>query len=104
MRLPHVRYTVRRMMVVVLIVAIMLATHVTLQRRRVRFERLSHYHIQSIRIESFCSCAPSEPEESDVLSDKALRQALWHLKLSRKYGEAARRPWLPVSPDPPEPE
>ena len=97
MQLPRVRYTVRQMMVVVLIVAIMLAIHVTLQRRRGRFERLSHYHIQSIRIESICFCAPYE---SDVLSDKAL----WHLKLSRKYGEAARRPWLPVSPDPPEPE
>ena len=104
MRLPRVRYTVRRMMVVVLIVAIMLAIHVTLQRRRVRFEQLSRYHIQSIRIESSCSWAPYEPEESDVLSDKALWQAIWHAKLSRKYSEAARRPWLPVSPDPPQPE
>ncbi len=30
-------------------------------------------------------------------------QALWHLALSRKYERAARSPWLPVAPDPPNP-
>ena len=28
----------------------------------------------------------------------------WHIEMIRKYDRAARYPWLPVWPDPPEPE
>lgn len=28
----------------------------------------------------------------------------WHFKMYAKYDQAARYPWLPVAPDPPEPE
>jgi hypothetical protein len=28
----------------------------------------------------------------------------WHARMSMKYQTAARYPWLPVEPDPPEPE
>jgi hypothetical protein len=31
-------------------------------------------------------------------------RAAWHAALWRMYDRAARYPWLPVSPDPPEPE
>jgi hypothetical protein len=30
-------------------------------------------------------------------------QGRWHDRLAVKYAEAARRPWLPVEDDPPEP-
>src|SRR5437870_1763631 len=32
------------------------------------------------------------------------RATAFHAEMSRKYSYAARHPWLPVEPDPPEPE
>jgi hypothetical protein len=34
----------------------------------------------------------------------ALRRAAYHERLGQNYRRAARHPWLPVEPDPPEPE
>jgi hypothetical protein len=29
---------------------------------------------------------------------------LYHIQMANKYSDAARHPWLPVTPDPPEPQ
>jgi hypothetical protein len=36
--------------------------------------------------------------------DRMTDRADYHASLARKYEHAARYPWLPVEPDPPEPE
>jgi hypothetical protein len=36
--------------------------------------------------------------------DRMIDRAHHHASLARKYERAARYPWLPVEPDPPEPE
>ena len=36
--------------------------------------------------------------------DRLRRRISYHAALKRKYELASRRPWLPVEPDPPEPE
>lgn len=36
--------------------------------------------------------------------ERSERAATWHDSLRSKYERAARSPWLPVGPDPPEPE
>jgi hypothetical protein len=35
---------------------------------------------------------------------KAVALNRWHLLMAKKYQRAARYPWLPVAPDPPEPQ
>jgi hypothetical protein len=34
----------------------------------------------------------------------SLGRTRYHAAMKQKYADAARRPWLPVPPDPPEPE
>lgn len=36
--------------------------------------------------------------------DRMMDRAEHHELLARKYEQAARHPWLPVEPDPPEPD
>jgi hypothetical protein len=38
------------------------------------------------------------------VSPEAAALADYHERLAEKYREAARHPWLPVEPDPPEPQ
>jgi hypothetical protein len=38
------------------------------------------------------------------MKEDALRKVSYHAALRKKYEWAARYPWLPVEPDPPEPE
>jgi hypothetical protein len=38
------------------------------------------------------------------MEDKHWHLIDWHASMVRKYDHAARYPWLPVEPDPPEPE
>jgi hypothetical protein len=46
----------------------------------------------------------AEPGTSEI-KDPAIRAKLrWHEAMAEKYGWAARYPWLPVGPDPPEPD
>jgi hypothetical protein len=97
MRVPRVRFTVRRMMVAVAMLAALLAIGAGLQRRQARFERLFSYHrglAGPMIIHSFDPGSPTSKTAS----------GRWHWDLSMKYADAARRPWLPVAPDPPEPK
>lgn len=50
--------------------------------------------------------APTEAEKEEERQRMArlLRVIDYHSQLARKYERAARYPWLPVEPDPPEPE
>jgi hypothetical protein len=96
MKLPRVRFTVRRMMVLGVIVGIALGFVTEMSRRRDRDTRLAAYHAgmrdQKRRL----------ADERSIWAENAKGQ--WHEGLWKKYREASRRPWLPISADPPEPE
>ncbi|WP_435010913.1 hypothetical protein P12x_002203 [Tundrisphaera lichenicola] len=111
------RLSTRRLMLIVAVMAVILAVASTLIRRRARFQVARDFHFSR-------SIYTTPKEENEIRfydaagnllyrfdtpaptpEQRRLRQARhdWHVRLSVKYGEAARRPWLPVEPDPPEP-
>ena len=82
MCLPRPRFTIRRLMVAIAVIAILLTTGLVLNDRRRRFALLANDHgLKAI-------------EEI-----KAKRQSR-HLELWEKYTYAAHHPWLPVAPEP----
>jgi hypothetical protein len=91
MRLPRVRFTMRRIMVAVA----MSAAYSLIERHRLL------YGIP----------AAWKPEEYsrykhrlDRNASLAFRRVEHHFEMMFKYRDAGRRPWLPVAPDPPEPK
>jgi hypothetical protein len=90
--MPGDRFPVRRMMVAVVIVAIGLGLSRWMQRRAANFRYLAAYHTEAWL--AFLPYPVSHPPA----------RATCHWDLAGKYNYAARRPWLPVAPDPPEPE
>ena len=95
--MPWVRFTVRRLMIAVAVAGVALGAWGIVARRRARFERLFSHH--------FGLAGPSvnrsfDPGHRVFVTAKGR----WHHDLAMKYAEAARRPWLPVVPDPPEPD
>jgi hypothetical protein len=91
MRLPRVRFTVRRLMVIVAIVGMAIGLSRWLWLRSLAFDRLAGFH--SIRSNY------GNPLDANVQMKLTYHNALWN-----KYRRAARHPWLPIEPDPPEPE
>jgi hypothetical protein len=90
MRLPRVRFTVRRLMVAVAVVGFALAS-LTLSAN---YSRRADYF------------ASLQPEWVSWQSGSHSFRAKWDywVEMEHKYRRAARYPWLPVAPDPPEPE
>ncbi len=104
MRLP--RMTTRRWMLAVAAVAILLGLVVeTARRRREYLHRAAHHQELSLRNGSIFGEGVMirynpTTRKSDMTS---LRKIEHHERLAEKYRQAARFPWLPVEPDPPEP-
>ena len=110
MRLIRVRFTVRRMMVAVVFVAVILWGF------RLR-QLAAHYRYQVERCEGglrsrgvmcYFPNKRSSPEEEKIrekaFDDWLDRRDAYYAKMKLKYERAARYPWLPVAPDPPVPE
>jgi hypothetical protein len=93
MRVP--RMTTRRWMIAAAVVAVMLAPDIAaaLFRRHLALRQRAAYHEE---IEKLAKAA------AQVRANAAIRDR--HARLKEKYWRAARYPWLPVEPDPPEPE
>src|SRR3954453_10603956 len=101
MTLPRVRFTVRRLMVAVGIVAVLFAAEATRRRweslastyrtKASRCERLARVSVHTSGLEADHG---NEPEER-----KLQRIADHYVALANKYERAARYPWLPVAPD-----
>jgi hypothetical protein len=88
MTLPRVRFTVRRMMVAVAAVAACSAiVHLVALSRRYERESMVHWLLRMV----------FEVEGNN-------RCVAYHERMGEKYDRAARYPFLPVAPDPPEPE
>ena len=89
MRLPRVRFTVRRMMVAVAVVAVCVTIAVPyLSDLSQRYEAKANGH--------WLSRSACEAEGKS-------RLAAYYESLADKYHRAARWPFLPVAPDPPLP-
>ena len=87
--MPRFRFTIRRMMVAVTVGAVLVA--VPLVRHR-RFRSIALGHRLRAGREWVQSGGMSKAREA------------WYTGIIQKYERAARYPWLPVEPDPPEPE
>jgi hypothetical protein len=92
MRLP--RMTTRWWMVAVVGVFLTAARSVYLQRQLAHRQRAAYHE----KIERLVTDTPA----AQVRANAAIRDR--HARLKEKYWRAARYPWLPVEPDPPEPE
>jgi hypothetical protein len=130
MRLPRMRFTVRRMMIVVAFVGVLLAAGLEARwlHRKYR-EYVTRASIDSYGERLYREWAAWDiKREADLRSkvekywqgglddwalhmadyhgQKAAKFTLWadyHARMKAKYEAAARRPWLDVEPDPPEP-
>jgi hypothetical protein len=95
MRSPRVRFTVRGLMVAVAAAAILIGAE-TMRRRSERFRGMAERFGLLERACRLFYWGPDTPVDNP--------KAFYYADLRRKYERAARRPWLPVAPDPPEPE
>jgi hypothetical protein len=119
MHLP--RMTTRRLMVAIAVVALLMGAAMT-WRKHLEYARLASYYGQQLRMlentwgavpELFGGTSTIMLEMSPITPG---RQPLppvaydtkevidYHRLLWRKYTQAARRPWLPIKPDPPYPK
>jgi hypothetical protein len=107
--------TTRRWMIVVAVVAVLIGVPLEMNRRSRRFARLALSHA-NVAMEHFSWILVfgGDPPPLDDVPPAGLGPArylhraktlmLYHQALKRKYERATRLPWLPVEPDPPEPE
>jgi hypothetical protein len=104
MRLPRVRFTVRRMMIAVVVLGVALKGVTWLRRRSLEFEARAQYH-SARKVWEFASGKDGVcHQRNDFGEEVSAEEDRWHYTLEQKYLIAARYPWLPVEPDPPEPE
>jgi hypothetical protein len=111
--MPRFRFTVRRMMVVVAIVAVIFAVG-GMVRRSMRLRERAEFHERMGREEAEATRAvedlargaddPQYAAEVRAVAAASARLGGWHTRMGAKYRKLARHPWLPVEPDPPEPE
>jgi hypothetical protein len=113
MRLPRVRFTVRRMMVGVAIAGMVLGLTHWFESRDAWLRARRDFHwaqwtlpIMESRGEDGRVVGPLQVTEDDGSPVDGLRarRELWNYRMFKKYMKAARYPWLPVAPDPPEPQ
>lgn len=102
--MPRVRFTVRRMMVAVAVAALTLGVIVGLQNRHQRFRRIAEDHRSRMIAWEEVGRSEATRKRFDLSGQQvSLAAHHWHLQMAENYEHAARRPWLPVAPDPPEP-
>ena len=91
MGMPRVRFTIRRMLLAIAVVAVYLGWSRWIEKRSERFQALWNEHVNKIG-----EISSPKPRPDEV-------QGYYHLKMGEKYRAAINRPWFPVEPDPPEP-
>jgi hypothetical protein len=109
MRLP--RYHLRTLLIAVAVASLGNGTIAGLARRRAAHLCQAAHHQKLSNDASlsayfidlrYLSWGPSEPERAEMAAYERLGDH--HAALQAKYERAARFPWLPVEPDPPEPK
>jgi hypothetical protein len=107
MRLPRVRFTVRRLMIMSAVVAVSFAAWIETKRRSVEYEIRAMDHALKASVYKGNSTRPDtwvhlELDRPPPPPDPAM--LAYHAAMASKWSDAASRPWLPVEPDPPEPK
>jgi hypothetical protein len=95
MRILCSRFTMRGLMVAVAIMGIAFG----MIDRHYRFKKMADHHLaklESLDIEKSLGIERPSPFFLALVN--------YHASLGEKYAKAARYPWLPVAPDPPEPK
>lgn len=100
MRLP--RMTIRRWMIAVGLVALTV-TSVRLWERSLAYRRQADHHAWLVASRDYVVIDMGGMYDSKV-GRLSKRGIAYHAAMARKYRRAARYPWLPVEPDPPEPK
>jgi hypothetical protein len=114
MRLTHPRFTVRRMMVAVAVVALLIYGGMV-RRHRLSLAALCEVADRGVRhtgasyrledgIETLRTVKTGAPALTPAEVEGRSRRSAYWVALGRKYERAALIPWVPVSPGPPEPE
>jgi hypothetical protein len=93
MRPPYARYSVRRMMAAVAIAGLVLGLMAWMRARAEDFRWRAELNLMN-------AGACHHPEDSPAV----MRRLQYYASLVEKYEWSASHPWLPVAPDPPEPE
>jgi hypothetical protein len=101
MRLPRVRFTVRRIMVAVAIVAVVLGLSI---EGPGHYSRCRHKSASFERIGGHLGIA----SERDFAEDRAYGEQLarladWYIVMADRYRRATWQPWILLWPDPPKP-
>jgi hypothetical protein len=110
---PRVRFTIRRLMVVVAVVGLAASIPGAIERRREGLLDASAYH-SAKSMEFGYSGDPrwgirrrkpldSDGEKEKAQADLRANRAAHHLMLSSKYRQAARRLWRSAETDSPDP-
>jgi hypothetical protein len=97
------------MLIAVAIVGLLTGSGRAINHRHIRFKEAASLHFS---LAHPFHCGASVPNESDAVEwnkwrafrDREIAQETYHSQLFNKYERAARFPWLPLTPDPPEPE
>ena len=100
MRLPRPRFTVRRLIVAVAVVALIIGTIKLVEQRRLALSRESLTHRYLRYIESYRWRSTSADPDAQLPPQRYRYEKI----MDEKYTYAARYPWMPVMPDPPKPE
>lgn len=112
----RLRWRVRSLMAGMAILAVLLGAAAGIERRRESFRRLAayHFHAEDSLFERAgplpdCGTGMTDADREEIVKSRgreaywAYQAALYHDELGNKYLEASKRPWLPVSADPPAP-
>jgi hypothetical protein len=99
MKLPRPRFTIRRLMIMIVLVSLILAGLGLMRRREILLDR-SAEHFGPAAMEGSLVMTEDGPAYTNLSTEKGQ----WHEAMRRKYLYYGHRPWLSVPPDPPEPE
>src|SRR3954469_24445016 len=99
MRVPRVRFTVRRMMVAIAVIAMLLCGAMMGKRWVGCYRRASLYAAGERQWREMAARDRGDPRS--IAATWGPQIAEDYAQLARKYRRAMWRPWSPVAPDPP---
>ena len=112
MKIPRPRFTVRHLMVAVAIIALLSGVIALLiQSERYRQRAVYHSkmetdaeHLMNFYRGDLVMKRGEDREDFPAKLARFTKKNIYHSEMKRKWEGAARRPWISVEPDPPQPE
>jgi hypothetical protein len=100
MKLPRMRFTVQKMMVIVAVIGLICF----FLARSQRLHKTAKFHEKLVLVGSKRVLCTIGPNATPVMADIPTKEGWWHQEMKGKYELASKHPWFPVAPDPPEPK